>query len=87
MISLYSASGLILLRNIVRVVEYVQVYDGYINHHEWFLYIFDATLMFGVMMLMKIIYTPSLLAQKGEEELSEARAELQLNHPEQVERA
>ena len=87
MIGLHSASGLILLRNIVRIVEYAQGYDGYINHHEVFLYIFDATLMFGVMMLMGIIYAPSLLAQKRGEELVGTGSELQQNNPEQMERA
>ncbi len=55
MLGLYLASGLILLRNIIRIVEYVQGHDGYINHHEWYLYVFDAVPMFGVMVVMAVI--------------------------------
>ncbi|KAL6713444.1 hypothetical protein ACLMJK_008909 [Lecanora helva] len=76
MLGLYIASGLILLRNAVRVVEYVQGYDGYIQHREWFLYVFDAAPMFCVMVVMAIIYAPSLFKQQraggpGEAELGE----------------
>lgn len=81
MIGLYIASGLILLRNGIRVVEYIQGYDGHINHHEWFLYVFDAVPMFSVMVVMGFIYAPSLFANAKGEELSEATAELQSNIP------
>ncbi|KAN0094143.1 putative RTA1 domain protein [Hyaloscypha variabilis] len=39
-------SLLIMVRSVVRVVEYIQGTDGYILSHEVFLYVFDATLMF-----------------------------------------
>lgn len=66
---LYGASGLILVRNLVRVVQYIQGYSGYINVHEWFLYLFDALPMFGVMVLMVVIYAPRLFKQGQGEEL------------------
>lgn len=44
--TLYIASVLIMIRNLVRVVEYCQGTEGYIMTHEAFLYIFDALLMF-----------------------------------------
>ena len=78
---LYIASGLILLRNIVRVVEYIQGYDGYINHHEAFLYVFDAVLIFGVMVVMAMIYAPSLFEQERGGELSETVVALHANVP------
>lgn len=48
---LYIASGLIMIRSIFRVVEYLQGNNGYLLRHEYFLYIFDAVLMFVVMCL------------------------------------
>jgi hypothetical protein len=42
---LYSTSLLIMVRSVVRVVEYIQGNDGYILSHEAFLYVFDGTLM------------------------------------------
>ena len=84
--ALYGISGLVLLRNIIRVVEYAQGYSGYINGHEWFLYTFDAVSMFGVMVVMGVIYAPVLLGYKGEE-LSEIAVELQPSSIEQADRA
>ncbi|KAJ5776604.1 uncharacterized protein N7511_001615 [Penicillium nucicola] len=54
--ALYIASGLILVRSIVRVVEYLQGYDGYLMKQEVFIYVFDALLMFVVMMVLHIIH-------------------------------
>ncbi|CAN9350821.1 unnamed protein product [Alternaria alternata] len=48
--TLYLASALIMVRSIFRVVEYIQGNAGYLLSHEVYLYIFDATLMFFVML-------------------------------------
>ncbi|SMN22349.1 similar to Saccharomyces cerevisiae YGR213C RTA1 Protein involved in 7-aminocholesterol resistance [Maudiozyma saulgeensis] len=37
---------LILVRSIVRAIEFIQGYKGVIISHEWFLYVFDAVPMF-----------------------------------------
>ena len=42
---LYISSGLILLRNIYRVVDVWQGYTGYLERHEVFFYVFDGALM------------------------------------------
>ena len=42
MVSLYIVSVLIFVRSIVRVVEYLQGYDGFLMTHEVFIYVFDA---------------------------------------------
>jgi hypothetical protein len=47
--NLYFTSGLIMIRSIFRVVEYIGGNAGYLLSHEVFLYVFDATLMFLVM--------------------------------------
>ena len=53
---LYAASALILIRSIFRIVEYQQGNDGYLLGHEVFLYIFDAVLMLGVMILLNAVH-------------------------------
>lgn len=56
LIGLYIVSALILVRSVVRVVEYLQGYSGYIMSHEVFLYVFDASIMFIAMVSMNWIH-------------------------------
>lgn len=53
---LYEVSGLIMIRSNFRVIEYALGNDGYPLTHEWTLYIFDALLMFIVMMIYYVWY-------------------------------
>lgn len=53
---LYATSALILVRSIFRVIEYIQGNAGYLLSHEVFLYVFDATLMFLVMVLFNWVH-------------------------------
>ncbi len=46
LLSLFLCSIFILIRSIYRVVEFSQGNNGYIARHEWFLYFFDALMMF-----------------------------------------
>lgn len=46
LVSLFVCSIFILIRSIYRVVEFVQGNSGYVASHEWFLYFFDAVMMF-----------------------------------------
>ncbi|KIW17937.1 hypothetical protein PV08_05132 [Exophiala spinifera] len=50
----------ILVRSIVRVVEYLQGNSGYVIAHEVFLYILDAALMAGVMAVLLVYYVSDL---------------------------
>lgn len=54
--ALYVSSILILIRSIIRVVEYVQGTDGVMLSTEVFIYVFDATLMFLVMAIFVVIH-------------------------------
>ncbi|KAF1838893.1 RTA1-domain-containing protein [Decorospora gaudefroyi] len=54
--NLYFASGLIMLRSVFRVVEYVGGNAGYLLSNEVFLYIFDSVLMFFVMVSFNWIH-------------------------------
>jgi hypothetical protein len=49
MTALYIISVLVFIRSIVRVVEFLQGYGGYVMAHEVFLYVFDGMLMWGAM--------------------------------------
>lgn len=51
MLMLYAVSILIMVRSVFRVVEYIMGHDGYLLSNEWTLYVFDAALMFAVMVI------------------------------------
>ncbi|KAM5341550.1 hypothetical protein ACJ41O_014581 [Fusarium nematophilum] len=68
MMVLYVASMLIMVRSIFRAVEYLQGFNGYLLKHEVYLYLFDAVLMFLVMVLFNCIHPAeitAILAQRG----------------------
>ncbi|KAF1364806.1 RTA1 like protein [Lizonia empirigonia] len=52
--ALYATSILILVRSVFRVIEYIQGNAGYLLRHEVFLYVFDAVLMFLVMLILNV---------------------------------
>lgn len=56
--TLYVSSGLILVRSLFRVVEYLQGNDGTLLRNEVYMYVFDALLMCAVMAWMNW-YHPS----------------------------
>ena len=62
LIALYAASILIMLRSTFRLIEYVQGNGGYLLGHEYFLYIFDAALMLGVMITFNVIHPSEINA-------------------------
>lgn len=61
---LYIASALILIRSVFRIIEYVMGGDGILLEHEYFLYIFDASLMFLAMVLFNVCH-PSRIINKA----------------------
>jgi SNF family Na+-dependent transporter len=68
MVALYVTSVLILVRSVVRVVEYLDGYDGYLMKHEVFIYVFDALLMFLAMLVLNYIHPSQVncLLDRGE---------------------
>ncbi|RDW61230.1 RTA1 domain-containing protein [Aspergillus mulundensis] len=54
--ALYGSSILILIRSIFRVIEYLQGWDGYLLRNEAFIYVFDALLMWLVMLIFVVIH-------------------------------
>ena len=60
--ALYVASILIMIRSIFRAVEYIQGNSGYLLKLEVFLYIFDAVLMLGVMVMFNVVHPSEVKA-------------------------
>lgn len=59
--ALYVTSMLVLVRNLVRVMEFLQGSDGTVASHEAYLYIFDAVPMFLVVAIMAAVYPGRLM--------------------------
>ena len=64
MYTLYTTCALILIRNIVRVAEFVEGFNGFIILHEVFLYVFDGIPMAAVLIAFLVWY-PSDLSQRA----------------------
>lgn len=60
--ALYAASILILIRSVYRIVEFAQGNSGYLISHEVFLYVFDAAMMFLVMVVMALFHPSVVLS-------------------------
>lgn len=71
MCSQYFVSILIFARSIVRVVEFVQGFDGYIIRREWYIYVFDALLMWLACITLNWVH-PSQVAAFLDKEGHEA---------------
>lgn len=76
MISLYVVSMLILVRSVVRGIEFIQGYDGYIMTHEAFLYGFDAVLMFLAVVTMNVIHPGEVASYLREDQTSVSKGKL-----------
>ena len=61
---LYIASGLIMIRSIFRIAEYVMGQDGFLLKHEIFLYIFDSALMFSTMILFNLVHPSKIITRQ-----------------------
>jgi hypothetical protein len=70
--ALYISSTLILIRNLVRIVEFLQGPNGTILSNEWYSYVFDAVPMLGVVVVMAIMHSGQVIrrARKLAEDVS-----------------
>ncbi|OJD31751.1 rta-like protein [Diplodia corticola] len=68
LIVLYVSNGLIMIRSIFRLVEYVQGEDGELLSKEVYLYIFDAVLMFLSMATFNWKHPSSLIPGKKKDQ-------------------
>ncbi|GME66382.1 Rta-like protein [Neofusicoccum parvum] len=60
---LYFSGGLILLRTIFRVIEYIQGDDGELRSSEVYIYLFDAALMLAAMLVFNFKHPSSLVVE------------------------
>jgi hypothetical protein len=61
MYAMYFCSAIILLRNLIRVIEYAQGNSGYIISHQWMLFVFDAIIMLSVTVIYLVLHPSKLL--------------------------
>ncbi|CCF56708.1 hypothetical protein KAFR_0B04120 [Kazachstania africana CBS 2517] len=73
-------SFLILLRSIIRVIEAIEGFDGYIQSHEWFLYIFDALLMFVLCVLHALIMLKANIFKIQEDSITAQYANIHITN-------
>ncbi|GMM38963.1 hypothetical protein DASC09_063020 [Saccharomycopsis crataegensis] len=62
--ALFLSTTALLVRSIIRLVEYKQGWEGYIMNHSWFFYVFDSTPVFLVTIFFIMggpLYTPFVL--------------------------
>jgi hypothetical protein len=64
---LYLSSTLILIRSLFRIAEYVSGNDGPLLKTEIYLYVFDAALMFLVMLVFAIWHPSQIISGKNRE--------------------
>ncbi|KZL78484.1 RTA1 domain-containing protein [Colletotrichum tofieldiae] len=62
---LYSVSAFIMVRSVFRLIEYLLGSDGYPLQNEWTLYVFDAMLMFFVMVAFGYRFPAAFQIRKG----------------------
>jgi hypothetical protein len=65
-IVLYVVSLLILVRSVFGLIEYAGGSDGYLISHELFLYIFDALLVLGVLVVLISFILPRSFQERLE---------------------
>lgn len=71
LMTLYVTSVLIWVRSVFRVIEYIQGNKGYLMTTEAFIYIFDATLIFIVMVWMNWFHPSEIkMLLRGEDPIS-----------------
>ncbi|KAL4925655.1 RTA1 domain-containing protein [Aspergillus undulatus] len=62
---LYVTSFLIMVRSIFRLAEYLQGNDGYLLHHEIYLYVFDSLLMLLTMVILNVVHPYDIARHLG----------------------
>lgn len=69
MYMLYGVSVLIMVRSVLRVVEYGMSREGYLLQHEWTMYVFDSALMVFAVISFAWWYPGVMLEPTKEERL------------------
>lgn len=64
--TLYVAGGLILIRSVFRVMEFLAGRNSVLQRTEVYLYIFDAVLMFATMVCFNVVHPGDIIGRKGQ---------------------
>ncbi|PLN78922.1 putative RTA1 domain protein [Aspergillus taichungensis] len=59
--ALYGVSALVLVRSVIRVVEYAMGRTGYLLANEWCVYVFDGVLMLAVMLVWGVWHPGAII--------------------------
>lgn len=73
MFALHTSSVLILVRSVVRVIEYVQGTDGFVMSNEVFIYAFDGLLMWVMLVIFLVVHPCEIRALLKRERLRMGR--------------
>jgi hypothetical protein len=65
---IHGISGLIMVRSVFRVIEFLVGVEGYLYTHEWTMYVFDTVLMFAVVVIFYVWYPSGFQVVYGDEE-------------------
>ncbi|KAF5615348.1 rta1 domain protein [Fusarium sp. NRRL 25303] len=79
LVVLYSASLLIMVRSVFRVIEYIMGEDGELMAHEAYLYIFDGTLMLAVTAIFNIFHPSAVINNQSMQRIDGSDQENQLH--------
>lgn len=78
LIILYISSGLIMVRSVFRVIEYIMGEDGELMAKEAYVYVFDGTLIFLVSILFNWVHPSATINKETMKRLNSADSENQL---------
>ncbi|KAJ5201504.1 RTA-like protein [Penicillium cinerascens] len=67
--ALHTSSILVLVRSVVRVVEYIEGTDGFLMSNEVFIYVFDGLLVFVLMVIFVVIHPSEVNCLLGRGEI------------------
>lgn len=77
LLGLYTVSILIMIRNVVRAIEYGMGSKGYLLAHEWITYVLDAALMV-IVLLICLHWYGSGVGSRAKQESIESSAQIGL---------
>ncbi|CAK7225372.1 hypothetical protein SEUCBS140593_005882 [Sporothrix eucalyptigena] len=70
-------TAILILRSVVRAIEFLQGEDGFVASHEVFIYVFDALLVFLIMLVFLILHPGRLIRSARQQ--SKSRFEIENN--------
>ncbi|KAH6982450.1 RTA1 like protein-domain-containing protein [Ilyonectria robusta] len=77
LVVLYGTSGLIMIRSLFRVIEYVMGEDGVLMSKEVFIYLFDATLMLVVSIAFNVFHPSRIIKNEKRQPIRSSDSENQ----------